>query len=232
MSDIEIPDPKPDAKQEIVPVSTDAEPVAVSDDAPEPVEEETTTDRADADVVEMDYLAPSVLDSITIVTAEQLKSMEDSEGNKEQNPILADLVSSSVGDNREDKVITGRVIGTNDREVLVDIGFKSEGIVPKEEFVNEEIPQIGDEIIVYLVKLEDSNGQTVLSKEKADFMRHWTEIREKAESGETILGRISRRIKGGMIVDLGGVPAFLPGSQIDIRPGQDFDDYIGQELEY
>ena len=232
MSDIEIPNPKPDTEQEIEPVSTDAEPVTESDDAPETVEDEASTDTADDSVAERDYLAPSILDSITIVTTEQLKSMEDSEVYKEQDTILADLVNSSVGDIREDKVITGRVIGTNDREVLVDIGFKSEGIVPKEEFVNEEIPQIGDEIIVYLVKLEDNNGQTVLSKEKADFMRHWTEIREKAESGETILGRISRRIKGGMIVDLGGVPAFLPGSQIDIRPVQDFDDYIGQELEF
>lgn len=243
MSDIETPNPKPDTELDLAPESSDAAPVAVTDDAPETVEEaveeaveetveeETATDTADTHVVETDYLAASILDSIPTMTVEQLKSMEDSEV-KERDTTLEDLVSSSVGDIREDKVITGRVIGTNDREVLVDIGFKSEGIVPKEDFAHEEIPQIGDEIIVYLVKLEDINGQTVLSKEKADFMRHWTEIREKAESGETILGRISRRIKGGMIVDLGGVPAFLPGSQIDIRPVQDFDDYIGQELEF
>ncbi len=231
MSDIETPNPKPDTEIELAPESSDAAPVAVSDDVPVTVEEEPVTDTADTDVVETDYLAASVLDSITTMTIEQLKSMEDSEV-KEQDATLEELVSSSVGDIREDKVITGRVIGTNDREVLVDIGFKSEGIVPKEDFAHEEIPQIGDEIIVYLVKLEDNNGQTVLSKEKADFMQHWTEIREKSESGETILGRISRRIKGGMIVDLGGVPAFLPGSQIDIRPVQDFDDYIGQELEF
>lgn len=231
MSDIETPNPKPDTEVELAPESSDAVSVAATDGTPETVEEDTAIDAAGTHMVETDYLAASVLDSITTVTTEQLKSMEDSEV-KEQDATLEALVSSSVGEIQEDKVITGRVIGTNDREVLVDIGFKSEGIVPKEDFANEEIPQIGDEIIVYLVKLEDNNGQTVLSKEKADFMRHWMELREKSESGETILGRISRRIKGGMIVDLSGVPAFLPGSQIDIRPVQDFDDYIGQELEF
>ncbi|MCK4579561.1 MAG: 30S ribosomal protein S1, partial [Candidatus Marinimicrobia bacterium] len=180
---------------------------------------------------ETDYLAADLLDSIAKVTPQQLESMEKSEIVK-RDETLATLIASSVGEISEDKVISGRVIGMNEREVLVDIGFKSEGIVPREEFRPDNLPQIGDEILVYLVRMEDTSGQTVLSKEKADFMHHWAEINEKAESGETIMGRVSRRIKGGMIVDLGGVPAFLPGSQIDIRPVQDFDEYIGQEFEF
>ncbi|MEE9161452.1 MAG: 30S ribosomal protein S1 [Candidatus Neomarinimicrobiota bacterium] len=180
---------------------------------------------------EIDYLAPSLLESITTVTPEQLLSMEASE-DVTRDTSLEEIIQSSVGDIREDKVVDGRVIGANDREVLVDIGFKSEGIVPREEFGPNELPQIGDEISVYLVRMEDINGQTVLSKEKADFMTQWADIRDKAQTGETISGRVMRRVKGGMIVDLAGVPAFLPGSQIDIRPVQDFDEYIGQEFEF
>ncbi|MCH8328623.1 MAG: 30S ribosomal protein S1, partial [Candidatus Marinimicrobia bacterium] len=179
----------------------------------------------------IDYLAPNLLGDITTVTADQLKAMEEPE--KElRNEALEELISNSVGEIREDRVIKGRVIGSNDREVLVDIGFKSEGIVAREEFGAGGLPAIGDEITVYLVRMEDINGQTVLSKEKADFMGRWSELKEKEASGETVMGVISRRIKGGLIVDLGGVPAFLPGSQVDIRPVQDFDDYIGREFEF
>ncbi|MEE9465935.1 MAG: 30S ribosomal protein S1, partial [Candidatus Neomarinimicrobiota bacterium] len=211
-------------------LETPEEEVAAEPEPEVAVEEEPEAEEPE-EKVETDYLSPDLLDSIAEVTPEQLHSLEASE-TAEKDRSLEELVSSSVGDIQEDKVITGRVIGMNEREILVDIGFKSEGIVPREEFGTQEIPQIGEEILVYLVKLEDFNGQTVLSKEKADFMRHWAEISEKSVSGETILGRISRRIKGGMIVDLGGVPAFLPGSQIDIRPVQDFDDYIGREFEF
>ena len=198
----------------------------------EAVEESAEAVEEQAEVrEEIDYLAPSLLESITTVTPEQLLSMEASE-EVTRDKSLEEIIQASVGDIREDKVVSGRVIGANEREILVDIGFKSEGIVPREEFGPNELPQIGDEISVYLVRMEDINGQTVLSKEKADFMTQWADLRDKAQSGETINGRVMRRVKGGMIVDLAGVPAFLPGSQIDIRPVQDFDEYIGQEFDF
>lgn len=234
MSDKENPNPEPDTETDIAREPVEAEPETTEVEAidSEVVESGATETDADTDAeVDVDYLAPVMLDGITTVTPEQLKAMEESEVVK-RDTSLEEIVRSSLGDIREDEVINGRVIGMNDREVLVDIGFKSEGIVPREEFDPEELPQIGDEISVYLVKMEDAYGQTVLSKEKADFMQRWTEIRQKAQTGENIAGRISRRIKGGMIVDLGGVPAFLPGSQIDIRPVQDFDEFIGQEYEF
>ncbi|UCH63304.1 MAG: 30S ribosomal protein S1 [Fidelibacterota bacterium] len=234
MSDKENPNPEADTETDIASEAVEAEPEAteVAETDSEVIEDDADQTDADAEAsVEVDYLAPVILDEITTVTPEQLKAMEESEV-IERDTSLEEIVRSSVGNIMEDEVINGRVIGMNDREVLVDIGFKSEGVVPREEFSSEEIPQIGDEIYVYLVRMEDANGQTVLSKEKADFMQRWAEIRQKAQTGENITGRISRRIKGGMVVDLDGVPAFLPGSQIDIRPVQDFDEFIGQEFEF
>lgn len=241
MSDMETKDSNTETEEHQREATTETE---VESSETEPVAEESvptiteseeneTTDSSSDEVrsVEVDYLAPSLLDDITTVTPEILEAMEKSE-EVEKDTTFEQIIRSSVSDIREDEVLRGRVIGTNEREVLVDIGFKSEGIVPKEEFLTENLPQIGDEISVYLVKVEDSSGQTILSKEKADFMERWTEVRHKTESGENITGRVTRRIKGGMVVDLGGVPAFLPGSQIDIRPVQNFDDYIGQQFEF
>ena len=119
----------------------------------------------------------------------------------------------------------------NDRDVLVDIGFKSEGIIDRSEFTDENLPSIGDQVEVYLEYLEDSSGNTILSKEKADFMLRWKSLREAYEGEEVITGKIIRSIKGGMVVDLGAVQAFLPGSQLDVRPITDFDIYVDKEIE-
>ncbi len=249
MSDTESPNPQPDALEEtpagdITTATEDTEIVETGADSPaaEAAPEEAPEEAPDGDgeaapakeavkAPIRDYLAADLLDSITTITPEQLHSMEVSEVQQRESS-LEEMISASVGEIREDRVIKGRVIGSNDREVLVDIGFKSEGIVPREEFGKEGLPEIGDEITVYLVRMEDLHGQTVLSKEKADFMARWSELRHKEENEETVTGTISRRIKGGMIVDLDGVPAFLPGSQVDVRPVQDFDAYIGREFEF
>ena len=244
MSDTETPNPKSEAQDNTA--TADPTTKETTEPAENSAESELDTENLSAepgpDSTEeppketppapvIDYLSPSLLTGITTVTPDQLLSMETSEVEK-RDTALDELISKSVGEIREDRVIKGRVIGSNDREVLVDIGFKSEGIVPREEFGDGVLPHIGDEITVYLVRMEDIHGQTVLSKEKADFMARWAEIREKSETAEVITGTISRRIKGGLIVDLGGVPAFLPGSQVDIRPVQDFDNYIGREFEF
>ena len=128
----------------------------------------------------------------------------------------------------EGEIVLGKVLRVTENDVVVDIGFKSEGTIPVEEFGSSEEVHVGDEVHVYLEHVEDQEGQVVLSKQKADFMRVWNRIREAYERGEVIEGRLSRRIKGGIVVDLFGVEAFLPGSQIDIRQVKNFDQFIGE----
>ncbi|MFC1565728.1 (d)CMP kinase [Candidatus Neomarinimicrobiota bacterium] len=138
----------------------------------------------------------------------------------------------TISDISANTVISGRVIGMNEKEVLVDIGFKSEGLITRDEFEKNKLPEIGEKINVYLEKLEDRKGNTILSKIKADFMHRWKELHEIYENGEILKGTIIRRIKGGMVVDVGVVQAFLPGSQIDVRPIKDFDQFIDQEMDF
>jgi len=144
---------------------------------------------------------------------------------------VKDQYLGSISDISENQVLSGRVIGMNEKEILIDIGFKSEGIIDRSEFPEDAVPQIGDQIDVYLEYLEDRNGNLVLSKEKADFMRNWKEIRNYYDTGEIFSCRIIKRIKGGMIVDINGLPGFLPGSQIDVRPIKDFDNFLDKDIE-
>ncbi len=175
-----------------------------------------------------DYLNPRLFDDVRIV------STNDLHNNAESNDIDDDLekkYSSTFGDISEHSLIEGRVVGMNDRDVLIDIGFKSEGIIDRSEFKTDDLPIIGDQVEVYLEFIEDASGNTILSKEKADFMRRWKELKDAFENEKIITGKIVRRIKGGLIVDLGVVQAFLPGSQVDVRPIQDFDIYLDKEIE-
>ncbi|SVB50929.1 uncharacterized protein METZ01_LOCUS203783, partial [marine metagenome] len=141
-----------------------------------------------------------------------------------------DEYANTFMDIREKEVVTGRVVGLTDRDVLVDIGFKSEGIIRRTEF--KDLPEPGDEIDIFIQTFEDRRGNIILSKERADFKKRWQEIRDCFENEELISGIITRRIKGGMVVDLGVVQAFLPGPQLDIKPVTDFDEYLGVESEF
>lgn len=132
----------------------------------------------------------------------------------------------------EGQLVTGKILAINNREVAVDIGFKSEGVIPIEEFQDPKSLKIGDDIEVFLDNVEDQDGQLVLSKKKADFMRVWERVLEAHDKGEIMQGRCTRRIKGGIVVDLMGIDAFLPGSQIDLKPIRDFDAYIGQMMDF
>ena len=130
-----------------------------------------------------------------------------------------------------DDVVNGHVIRIGDKDVYVDIGFKSEGIIPINEF-GKDIPEPGDEILVFVEKLEDEEGQLILSKRKADFLKAWNDLKDKYENDEIIQGEVKKRIKGGMVVDVFGVDTFLPGSQIDVNPVVDFDSYIGKTMDF
>ena len=176
----------------------------------------------------VNYLDVDLFDDIRKVSIEELLHSEVTEEVPQEEQ---DRYLSTFSDISEREIITGRVIGMNENEILIDIGFKSEGIIKRDEFAEDALPNVGEKLDVYLEKMEDESGKTVLSKEKADFLRRWTKLREIHETGEIISGRIVRRIKGGMVVDLDGVQAFLPGSQIDVRPVKDFDKYIDTDMD-
>ena len=176
----------------------------------------------------VDYLDPTLFKDIRTITREDLDSSVEQSGVSED---IQDQYLGSISEISENQVLTGRVIGMNDKDILIDIGFKSEGLIDRSEFPQNALPQIGDQIEVYLEYLEDRNGNLVLSKEKADFMRRWRDIREFYEKEKIFTCKIIRRIKGGMIVDIDGLQGFLPGSQIDVRPIKDFDQYLDQDLE-
>lgn len=177
-----------------------------------------------------DYLDPSLLDDIKKLSPEELSASVDPEDMV--SPEVLARYDETISDIAEHQVVQGRVIGQNEKEIIMDIGFKSEGIIPRSEFANKEPPAIGDVLGVYLERMEDRNGQTILSKEKAEWMEQWNKIMDIYNKGETLEGKIVRRIKGGMVVELDGIQAFLPGSQIDIRPVQDFDHFLGKEMEF
>ena len=148
---------------------------------------------------------------------------------------LEEAYDNSLRAFSEGEIVKGTVINVDHDEVMVDIGFKSEGYIPVSEFPigDESTPSVnvGDQIDVYIVRREDSEGQLVLSKEIADQKLVWDEITEAYEAGRVVAGTVVQRIKGGLQIDLGKLRAFLPASQIELRPPQDFEQYIGQTLE-
>ncbi|MFQ5828015.1 MAG: 30S ribosomal protein S1, partial [Candidatus Methylomirabilia bacterium] len=135
-----------------------------------------------------------------------------------------------VSDFEEGEVVTGRVIQIRDTEVLVDVGYKSEGTIPIDEFHRiGAVPSVGDEIEVYLEAKEDAEGLVVLSKEKADKIKVWDAIAGAHDKGTPIEGRVVEVVKGGLSVDV-GVKAFLPGSQVDLRPMKSLASLLGQTI--
>jgi small subunit ribosomal protein S1 len=130
------------------------------------------------------------------------------------------------------EVIEGTVIGMNKREVVVNIGYKSDGIIPLNEFRYNPDLAIGDKVEVYIESQEDKKGQLVLSHKKARATRSWDRVNHALENDEIIKGFIKCRTKGGMIVDVFGIEAFLPGSQIDVKPIRDYDVFVNKTMEF
>src|SRR5688572_22755378 len=132
---------------------------------------------------------------------------------------------------KENTVVNGRIVAITPGEIAIDIGFKSEGMVARSEFSNTPDIAPGDMIEVMIESLEDKEGKLVLSRRKADLIRVWERVSNAAKTGEVMQVKAMRRIKGGIVVDLLGLEAFLPGSQIDVKPVRDFDSYIGQMID-
>jgi len=132
----------------------------------------------------------------------------------------------------EKEVLEGTVISLNKREVVVDIGYKSDGIVSVNEFRYNPDLKVGDKVDVYIESLEDKKGQMILSHKQARATRSWERVNEALDKDEIIKGYIKCRTKGGMIVDVFGIEAFLPGSQIDVKPIRDYDVFVGKSMEF
>ncbi|MCK4772625.1 MAG: 30S ribosomal protein S1, partial [Candidatus Latescibacteria bacterium] len=156
--------------------------------------------------------------------------LEAQEYTPEQYEEMMALYDETLADIDEGQIVTGVVLTIEDRDVIVDVGFKSEGSIPIDEFGGVESVSIGDKVDVFLENIENQDGQIVLSKSKADFMKVWHKIKDAYDSGEVVIGRPSRRIKGGLMVDLMGVSAFLPGSQVALRQVRDFDQFIERPI--
>jgi small subunit ribosomal protein S1 len=145
---------------------------------------------------------------------------------------LANLYTESFRDVKQGELVKGKLVRIQDDNVIIDVGFKSEGTIPISEFGENAKLEVGQEVEVVLESVEDQEGNLVLSKARADFLRIWEKVLRAHETGEIIEGKIIKRIKGGMVVDLIGMEAFLPGSQIDTRPIRDFDALVGQTMDF
>ncbi len=145
---------------------------------------------------------------------------------------LTNTYDESLKTAKENEVVKGTVKGISKREVRVDIGMKSDAIIPVSEFRYNPDLKIGDEVEVYIETLEDKNGQLRLSHKKACQTRSWDRVNEALENDEIIKGYVKSRTKGGMIVDVFGIEAFLPGSQIDVRPIRDYDVFVDKTMEF
>lgn len=145
---------------------------------------------------------------------------------------LVNTYDQSLNTVKDKEVIEGTVIALNKREVVVNIGYKSDGIIPMSEFRYNPDLKIGDKVEVYIENQEDKKGQLVLSHKKARATRSWDRVNSALENDEIIKGYIKCRTKGGMIVDVFGIEAFLPGSQIDVKPIRDYDVFVGKTMEF
>ncbi|WP_031528346.1 30S ribosomal protein S1 [Dyadobacter crusticola] len=144
---------------------------------------------------------------------------------------LEQMYETTLSPVQEKEVVKGIVVGITDREVILNIGFKSDGIVSSNEFRDLPGMKIGDEVEVYVENQEDAQGQLVLSRKKAKVITAWDNIQKSFDEDVVIDANVKRRTKGGLIVDIFGIEAFLPGSQIDVKPIRDFDIFVGKRME-
>lgn len=196
-----------------------------TDKTQETVEQTTTlSKKADNETGGVDTLKPG-----QVLTAEEAEKLLAEEEAVDQH--FVELLNKSMEAFEQEEIVKGRILEITDSYVVVDVGFKSEGIIPIEEFIDIQDFKVGDEVELFLESPEDLEGNVQVSRRRVYFLRAWERLMDKYEKDEIIQGRIVRRIKGGFVVDLGGVDAFLPGSQVDVKPIRDFDAYVGKTLD-
>jgi len=218
-------------KKEVIKEEVILEPVVEIVEEKNPVEEVTAEqfieEKISSKKTIKDYLSKDLFAGIKVISG--------TENQVEIEQLADDILEEYQGtfnDISENQIISAKVIGISDSDVMVDIGFKSEGLISRSEFNNKDLPEIGSNIDIFLEKFEDSDGNLSLSKYKADFIRRWDELRSFEESKEPVHGKIVKRVKGGLVVDLGVIQAFLPGSQADVQPIKNFDDLVNKEFDF
>ncbi len=199
---------------------------------------DTVTATAPEEVIESEADSLSIEDIKATITssnqdfdwdADDKKFGNYSAADREKFEALYDVTFSSIN---QGEIITGTVVNINNKDVVLNIGFKSDGMVSLSEFRDTPDLKIGDTVDVFVESQEDTNGQLVLSRKRAKTQKSWERINSALDNDEIITGFVKSRTKGGLIVDLMGVEAFLPGSQIDIKPIRDYDVYVGKTMEF
>ena len=232
----------PEVKKESTPetneVKEEKTPEAVTEaaNAEETVTEEEVKDEV-AEVVEAEVKEEPVQTAATPTVPDDEFDWDSYEKGDtvevlESQAELEKLYDQTLSTISEKEVLEGEVIGLNKREVVINIGFKSDGIISRNEFRYNAELKIGDKVEVFVESQEDKKGQLILSHKKARALRSWDRVNEALDNNEIIKGYIKCRTKGGMIVDVFGIEAFLPGSQIDVKPIRDYDMYVGKTMEF
>jgi small subunit ribosomal protein S1 len=178
--------------------------------------------------------APATSAAAATATSPEPAAEAEPSGPQDFSAMLENYEKESAASRQEGEIVRGLVVGISDQNVLVDIGYKSEGVVAREEFLDHQgnlTVKRGDEVDVLIKSLENQDGYAILSRAAAMQVQSWERLRHAHQTHETIKGRVIERIKGGLNVDLDGVPAFLPGSQIDIRPVRNLEGFLKQEIE-
>jgi len=180
----------------------------------------------------LDQLNPSTDQFITQTGLRVRQDLYDEDYSDEDYEQMLSMYEGTMSQIVEGEIVKSKVLRVTDNAVILDVGFKSEGSVPLDEFKDPHSLKEGDEVEVFLEHLEDQEGAVVLSKKKADFMRVWEKIRLAHESDQPVEGTLVKKIKGGVVVNLMGVDAFLPGSQIALRRVPNIDELLGQTYEF
>ena len=205
-----------------------------------PVEQPAAADTAqtapttDAPTNSSPEAAPATSAAAATATSPEPTGEAEPSGAQDFSAMLENYEKESAASRQEGEIVRGLVVGISDQNVLVDIGYKSEGVVAREEFLDHQgnlTVKRGDEVDVLIKSLENQDGYAILSRAAAMQVQSWERLRHAHQTHETIKGRVIERIKGGLNVDLDGVPAFLPGSQIDIRPVRNLEGFLKQEIE-
>lgn len=185
---------------------------------------------------EADSLSLDEIKSQTLITPEDFDWDMDPKGfgnyTNEERAKLEGMYTTTLNSINKGEIISGSVVSMNQKDVVLNIGFKSDGMVPLSEFRDMPELKIGDVVEVFVEDQEDKNGQLILSRKRAKTQRSWDHINKALEMDSIINGFVKSRTKGGLIVDIDGVEAFLPGSQIDIKPIRDYDIYVGKTMEF
>tara|TARA_B110000238_G_C16143255_1_gene447672 strand:- start:12066 stop:14045 length:1980 start_codon:yes stop_codon:yes gene_type:complete len=210
---------------------TEKEVVVINDDVKAIAEEVVSDNLEKAPAIKVVLESPNK--SISIDSEFDWDKIANNDAyNESERQDLEKTYSATLPEVEDKQVIDGKVVTISEREVIVDINFKSDGVISSSEFKYNEELKIGDLVEVLVEKQEDKKGQLVLSHRRARVLRAWEKVNVALGTGEVVNGQIKSRTKGGMIVDVFGIECFLPGSQIDVKPIRDYDEYVGKHMEF